>query len=683
MEERRKRIRWERKTSLPGKIDYERELNPQQLEVVMAGEGPLLVIAGAGSGKTRTVTYRVARLLELGVLPERILLVTFTNKAAREMLSRVEALAGNKARKVWGGTFHHIGNLVLRRYAHLLAYSPNYTIIDREDTKDLLEDSLEEVGINKKEKRFPKGEVLSDILSFSLNSEKDLESVLLERYPFFMELKPEIEKVFHHYRERKKRANLMDFDDLLYLWRNLLLEKPEIRKEYGRRFLHILVDEYQDTNKIQAEIVDLLASYHRNIMVVGDDSQSIYSFRGANFANIIEFPSRYPEAKLYKLEFNYRSTPQILNLANSSIVHNKRRFPKILRAVKKDGRKPALVPLRDVYHQAEFVAEEILTLREEGVSLNEIAVLYRSHYHSLELQVELTRRGIPYVVRSGLRFFERAHIKDVVAWLKILVNPKDELSWKRILKLIPGVGKRTAEKIWQLIYSSPSPLESLKSEKVKVLFFRKVPPGWKDFLSLLEKLRTPELQKFPSQLVELILEEGYLEYLKTSYADWGERMEDIKQLSRFASSYPDLETFLNELSLLGTVESEVVVVGSEEDEEKVILSSVHQAKGLEWRVVFLIWLSEGRFPAAKALKKPAFEEGEEEERRLFYVACTRAKERLYLTYPLLGGNWNFRTYFMKPSCFVRELDPTTYEEWIVEEEIVRLLQESEGSGLHI
>lgn len=654
------------------RINYEASLNKQQLEAVTAGKGPILVIAGAGSGKTRTITYRVAWLLDCGVPPERILLLTFTNKAAKEMLHRVEHLLSGEARKIWGGTFHHIGNLILRRYAHLLGYNNNYTIIDREDSRDLLDLCLTDLNIDIKKRRFPKSDILSDIISLAISTEENVEKIVKGKYPFFSEQIDEIKRVLESYQNRKRKLNLMDFDDLLLNWKKLLIEYPGIKDIYSENFLHILVDEYQDTNKLQSEIIDLMASYHRNIMVVGDDSQSIYSFRGANFANIIDFPKRYPDAKIFKLEINYRSTPHILWLTNCIIAGNKRQFPKKLRAVKKGNFKPVFVPLRSVNQQAEFVAQRILEIRDEGRSLKDIAVLYRSHYHSLELQMELTRRGIPFVVRSGLRFFERAHIKDVTAYLKIILNPRDELSWKRLLKMLPGVGNVTADRIWKDISGSDKPLERVKSKQILDVFSRKIPKEWKKFTDLILSLQDDSLRKNPGGMIQFILQQGYKEYLQSKYPDYEERIEDLNQLSSFARDYSSLKSFLSELALLGSVESETVLTGGDED-ECVILSTVHQAKGLEWPVVFVIWLADGRFPAAKALRNP---ESLEEERRLLYVATTRAKEELYLCYPIIGGNWRQAT-IMKPSRFLKEIDEDTYEQWIVDEEVETLLERME------
>src|SRR5438874_2167056 len=442
------------------RVRYEEELNSEQLEVLMAGEGPMLVIAGAGSGKTRALTYRVSRLIEDGVDPADILLLTFTNKASREMLARVEQLVTIDTRRIWGGTFHAMGNRLLRRNAEAIGYRSNFTILDDEDAKETMEGTVTALGIKTLEKRFPKGDVLLDIYSFVINTRTPLELELENNYPHFAIYRDEIVNVFRKYKERKRDANAMDFDDLLLHWKLLLEEHDEIAGALKRKFRFILVDEYQDTNKIQADVVDAMASERHNVMVVGDDAQSIYSFRGASFENILTFPLRFPETHIYKLETNYRSTPQILALANASMEHNRFQFRKELHAVRGGGPEPAVVGVDDVFEQAAFVAQRILELRGEGESLVHIAVLYRSHYQSLELQMELSRRLIPYEIRSGVRFFEQAHIKDVVAYLKIVTNPRDELSWKRMLKLYPKVGEKTAAEVWGRISAAPNPLEA-------------------------------------------------------------------------------------------------------------------------------------------------------------------------------------------------------------------------------
>ncbi|MGZ5025380.1 MAG: ATP-dependent helicase, partial [Chthoniobacterales bacterium] len=402
-------------------IDYAAELNEQQLAAVTAPPGPLLVIAGAGSGKTRTLTYRVAYLLENGVDPRNILLLTFTNKAARQMLDRVANLLPVDASGLWGGTFHSIGNRMLRRHGSALGYSSGFTILDREDQKDLIDTVVASAGINPKEIRFPKGEVLAEIFSFTINTERSMEEMLAEKFPYFLPLIEQIKDVQARYERKKKATNSLDFDDLLEKTLRMLKEHEHIAEVYRRQFQFILVDEYQDTNKIQADFIDTLASEHRNVMVVSDDAQSIYSWRGANFQNILEFPKRYPDAQVFKIELNYRSVPEILRVANAAIAANVQQFRKNLAATRetKDF-KPALVALNDGGEQAAFIAQRILELRDEGIELDEIAVLYRAHYHAVELQLELSRRGIPYQITSGVRFFEQAHIKDVGAFIRFV-----------------------------------------------------------------------------------------------------------------------------------------------------------------------------------------------------------------------------------------------------------------------
>src|SRR5438477_7173813 len=426
-------------------IDYAAELNGQQLAAVTAEPGPQLIIAGAGSGKTRTLTYRVAYLLENGIDPRNILLLTFTNKAAREMLDRVANLLPVDASGLWGGTFHSIGNRILRRHGTALGYSSGFTILDREDQKDLINAVVISAGIDPKEIRFPKGDVLAEIFSFVVNTERPLEELLAGKFPYFLPLLEKISDVHARYEKKKKATNSVDFDDLLQKTLSMLQQHEGVASFYRRQFQFILVDEYQDTNKIQADLIDLLATEHRNVMVVGDDAQSIYSWRGANFQNILEFPKRYPDARVFKIEMNYRSLPEILEVANAAIAANVQQFHKHLSATRQSNAvKPALVALNDAGEQAQFIAQRILELRDEGVDLRDIAVLYRAHYHAIELQLELSRRGIPYQITSGIRFFEQAHIKDVTAFIRFVSNPRDEVACKPMVKLLPGILNRNA-----------------------------------------------------------------------------------------------------------------------------------------------------------------------------------------------------------------------------------------------
>ncbi|MGI9035141.1 MAG: ATP-dependent helicase, partial [Pyrinomonadaceae bacterium] len=495
--------------SLPERLTrYRQELNAEQFRAVTAKPQATLIIAGAGTGKTRTITYRVAYLIEQGVSPQNILLATFTNRAAREMLRRVEQLTGSQnVHRVWGGTFHRIANLILRRHAQSIGYDSNYSILDAEDARDLLNVCVDEAGIDTKSKRFPKAEVLQDIISYASNTDAPVDEVIIKKYPYFEPLAAQIRRLDLLYIEKKRDRNVMDYDDLLLNWKRLLIEKSDVANLYAEQFQHILVDEYQDTNRLQAEIIDLLAVKHRNVTIVGDDAQSIFAWRGAEFTNIYEFPQRYAEAQTFKLETNYRSTPEILALANVSIANNRKQFPKQLAAVKKSRDfKPALVPCSNVEQQSAFVASRILELRDEGVSLEEICVMYRSHYHSLELQLELTRRNIPYRVQSGVRFFEQAHIKDVISYLRIIVNPRDELAWKRILKMIPSVGNATANRIYESLAYAENPFALVRRED-----FKYKPRGansWQSFINLLELLTTDENRNNPAKQIELILTNG-------------------------------------------------------------------------------------------------------------------------------------------------------------------------------
>jgi DNA helicase II / ATP-dependent DNA helicase PcrA len=715
-------------SSLPEKLTrYREELNAEQFRVVTAQPQAALVVAGAGTGKTRTITYRVAYLIEQGVSPQRILLATFTNRAAREMLRRVESLTGSQnVHRVWGGTFHRVANLILRRHAVSIGYDSNYSILDAEDAKDFVNVCIDEAGIDTKAKRFPKAEIIQDIISYANNTDRPIEDVIIRKYPYFEMLTQQIKRVDFIFQERKKARNVMDYDDLLLNWKRLLISKPEIADVYAEQFQHILVDEYQDTNKLQAEIIDLLAVRHRNVMVVGDDAQSIFAWRGAEFTNIYEFPQRYPEAVTYKLETNYRSTPEILGLANTSIANNRKQFPKMLQAVKKSRDfKPALVPCSNVEQQSAFVASRILELRDEGTPLEDICVMYRSHYHSLELQLELTRRNIPYRVQSGVRFFEQAHLKDVISYLRIIVNPRDELAWKRILKMIPSVGSATANRIYESLATAENPFalvnatrsvppavaggsqdsglrdanfgfnESQTTNKSQIPNPQSYNPpataggtdqssrpllspkirnkqAWQDFVKLLELLTTDENRNNPSKQIELILTNGYEQYLQENYENAEARLEDLRQLALYAARYDSTENFLSELALLSTerfkepagIVGEDVIQGGEED-ELLTLTSVHQAKGLEWKAVFLIWAAEGKFPSPRSLKEI---DSEEEERRLWYVALTRAKDELYLTYPLMIVDYNRQTVLQKPSRFIMECPPSLFEVWSLEEE---------------
>ena len=676
-------------------IDYARELNPQQLAAVTAPPGPALVIAGAGSGKTRTLTYRVAYLLEQGIPADRILLLTFTNKAAGEMMRRVSDLLGQELRSLWGGTFHSIGARVLRSHADLLGYRRDFTILDRDDAKDLIKACVADARIETKGTHFPKPEVLNEIFSLAVNTHKSVRELLNEQFIYLFDrhkgdsdLDEEIPRLADLYAKRKRATNAMDFDDLLALWLKLLQDHAEVREHYQRRFQFILVDEYQDTNKLQSDLIDLLAARHHNVTVVGDDAQSIYAWRGANFANILEFPKRYPGAKVFKIETNYRSTPEILKVANAAIAANLNQFTKTLAPSRKSGLKPALVACVDAAQQAAFIAQRVAELPEEGVNLNEVAVLYRSHFHALELQLELTKRHIPFSITSGIRFFEQAHIKDATAFLKLVANPRDEVSFKRLAQLLPGIAAKGAEKIWKIFSGQmadgrwqigkepsvseqfPTPICQLPSTPASIApalqsCAKSVPTkaatAWAQFVATISQLEDETVRKSAAKMLRLVIDAGYDDYLKENFANYRNRLEDLEQLAVFAYQFNSTEDFLTQLALLTNVEAEDDQA-AKDDAEKIKLSTIHQAKGLEFDVVFTIMLCDGLFPSARSMESG---EGEEEERRLFYVAITRARNELYLCYPLIRASFGNSggDGMQQPSRFLSEIPADLLNQW--------------------
>ncbi|MEN8693383.1 MAG: ATP-dependent helicase [Akkermansiaceae bacterium] len=651
-------------------IDYAAELNEQQYAAVSSAPGPALVIAGAGSGKTRTLTYRVAYLVDQGVDPRSILLLTFTNKAAREMVERVRELVPRDLSEMWSGTFHSIGNRILRRHADEVGLTRSFSIMDRDDQKSLMNTVIAECEIDTKQRRFPKADVLITIFSLIENTGVSLEDILETRYPYFEEWVEEIAKVGGRYREKKLETNSADFDDLLILPLKLFRENEDILARYQKRFGYLLVDEYQDTNAVQSELIDLLSKPKYSVMVVGDDAQSIYSWRGADMDNILSFPERYPNAKVYKIETNYRSVPEVLNLSNASIAVNRKQFTKTLNSARDGGRMiPALVPLEDPRTQANFIAQRILELRDEGIEVEEMAVLYRAHYQSLEIQMELTSRGIPFEITSGLRFFEQAHIKDVASFLRFVTNRKDEVSFKRFTLLLPGVGARTADKIWAAWLKSGHQRDDNPPKKFsEVLLGIKVPAkaakDWEQLAYTLDELVTPDGFARPSEMITSVLEGAYDEHMRQSFDNYENRRQDIEQLIMYSESFDDIQELLGQLSLMSSVDGEPSGRREESDDEKLTLSSIHQAKGLEYKVVFLIWLADGMFPNNRVLEAED-EDMLEEERRLFYVALTRAKDELYLTYPQLNPKSYSGDIITRPSRFLDECPEEMMELWEV------------------
>ncbi len=648
-------------------IDYASELNEQQYAAVSSRFGPSLVIAGAGSGKTRTLTHRVAYLIDHGVDPGGILLLTFTNKAAREMLERVQQLIPSDISALWSGTFHSVGNRILRRHADELGFTRSFSIMDRDDQKSLLKEVIKDCNIDIGGRRFPKADLLASIFSLVENTDESLNEIVESRYSHLEEWMDDIARVSKGYRKRKRETNSMDFDDLLVLTLKLLQEHQDLRQLYQKKFRHVLVDEYQDTNKVQCDLIDLLVGESQYLMVVGDDAQSIYSWRGADMSNILSFHNKYPDAEVFKIETNYRSVPEVLELSNAAIRPNKQQYTKELRAVREQGMTPALVALDDPSLQAEFIGERIDELIGDGVEPDEIAVLYRAHYHSMEIQMEMTRRDLPFQITSGLRFFEQAHIKDVSAMIRFVVNGRDEISFKRMTLLLPGIGAKTADNLW-LAWSRSEAGKSVdvpKSFSETLLTFKlpaKAKDTWVQLCHTLDELAPDGVFQRPSNMIFSILEGVYQEYMSVSFDNHEHRRNDIEQLMQYGESYEDILEFLAQLSLMSAID------GDPSEDKKVeggvVLSSIHQAKGLEWKVVFLVWLADGMFPNGRILESD--DEGMlEEERRLFYVAVTRAKDQLYLTYPMTNPKSYSGDYVTRPSRFLDAIPTEMTEEWKV------------------
>lgn len=625
------------------KIDFQKELNDEQYAVVSAAQGPHLVLAGAGSGKTRTLVYRVAWLLSKGVSPEKILLLTFTNKAANEMIARVKELLHwpeDKKLTLWAGTFHAVASRLLRMYGEAVGVPKDFTIIDEDDKKSLLKNIIKEFFGAIDVKRLPSPSVVNEIFSFATNSQISLEESLERKAPDWEPFLEYFEKIKAEYEKRKQLSKLLDFDDLLLCWYRLS-EDSSVGQLLSMKWEHVLVDEYQDTNTLQAKIIFNLAKHHKNILVVGDDAQSIYSFRAANIQNIFDFPEVFPNCQVHKLEINYRSTPEIVELANAVIASNTKQFAKNLQAVIPKYIKPELIAVKTNREEATFIADRIQGLLADGLEPKNIAVLFRATHHSQYLEMELNRRKIAYELRGGMKFFERAHVKDVLAWLKVVYNLQDEVSWRRILQLYEGIGPASAQKIYQAITKHGS----LELKSINIQVAQGAQKSLSYISAVLDKILIRPDRSLP-ELLEIIIAE-YSDYLKSSYTDYYERLEDLEQLKVFAGNYQDLSTFLTEVSL----QEQFAQVNNQGQKNNVVLSTVHQAKGLEWESVFVMNLTEQSFPHPLAVS----EEEQEEERRLFYVAVTRAKQQLYLVYPL--ADLSFSGFKMlQPSVFIAELD---------------------------
>lgn len=637
------------------KVNYEEDLNEAQLEAVKSKDGPILVIAGAGSGKTKTLTYRVARLIEDGIKPENILLLTFTKKAAAEMLSRATIVLDNRCEKVAGGTFHSFANIILRKYSKLLGLKNNFTIMDRTDCEDVINHIVGQL-FPKKEKRFPKKSTLLDIYSKSINKVTPTKQIIADEFPQFAHCEDKIIEVHKAYVAYKRENSVLDYDDLL-LYIKLLLENNDgLRKRLSNEYKYIMVDEYQDTNTLQADVIRLLASEHNNIMAVGDDAQSIYSFRGANYRNILDFPRLFENTKIIKLEQNYRSTQNILKLTNEIISKAKEKYTKNLFSNIVSPQVPALICAKDTQMEADFICQRILELLDEDISLSDICVLTRNARMSYNLEIELSKRAIPFQKFGGPKFMETAHIKDVVAHLRVILNPDDVISLTRILLLLKGVGASTVNNIMPIIKGDLKPniklLPSNKSQSLTPLF------------NTLGQLRDYSTTKKPEEIVSAVIN-YYRPILKDKYDDFSKREKDLDHFEYLSTQYSNLEDFISDLALEPPDASVEGMYKKNSDDEALTISTIHSAKGLEWDSVFIIGAVDGRFPSAYSFNS---EEEMDEELRLMYVATTRAKNNLYITYPVDMYDYSMNMVLSKPSRFLDGIPDDILERWDITEE---------------
>jgi ATP-dependent DNA helicase UvrD/PcrA len=606
-------------------------LNPAQLEAVTGASGPALVVAGAGTGKTLTLACRVAHLIEQGVPPGRILLLTFSRRAAREMLERARRMTGDASTgKVWGGTFHAVANRLLRLHGRSIGVRPDFTVMDQADAADVMNLIRDDLGLGKRDRRFPRKDTLAAIYSRTVNTGARLRQVVDQRFPWCGDEVDEIRSIFERYVTRKRQQNVLDYDDLLLHWCALARSGPP-RADTAGSFDHILVDEYQDTNAIQAEILRHIGR-HANLMVVGDDAQAIYSFRAATVRNILQFPKDFPGAMVVTLEHNYRSTPPILAVSNAVIALSPERHTKTLWSERPARRRPQLVTCLDEAEQSDAVCRRVLEHREEGILLKRQAVLFRAAHHSDFLEVELARRNIPFVKYGGLKFLEAAHVKDVLGMLRILENPRDEVSWFRVLQLVEGIGPAAARRLMEELGvrrehgSDPSPLRRLLEGDWETA------PDSAEGLAALRSTLGDCLQhgSGPSGDVERI--HRFLEpRFPRRYRNPPERTRDLEQLALLASGYPNRSRFITELTLDPPSSTGDLAGPPMLDEDYLILSTIHSAKGLEWEVVHIIHAADGMIPSDMATGST---EEIEEERRLLYVAMTRAREMLHVYFPL-------------------------------------------------
>ena len=638
-------------------INYRKELNDAQYAAVSSVEGAYLIIAGAGSGKTRTLVYRVARLTELGYDPASIILLTFTRKAAREMMDRAAILLDNRCSKINGGTFHSFANIVLRKYAKSVNLENGFTILDQGDSEDVINLIRSQLNLSQHKKRFPNKATIFKVLSYSANTERKVEEILEEEYPHFAEYTDRILEIQKIYSSYKRKNNLLDYDDLLIFLRDFLLELGPAAKSFLSTINFVMVDEYQDTNKLQAGIIRGLSQLKQNIMVVGDDSQSIYSFRGANFKNIMDFPKLFENVKIITLEENYRSTQEILNFSNHIIDFAIEKYPKHLFTRKTGGELPGIISAANENMQSRFIVERILELREEGVNLEDMAVLFRSSFHSFNLEIELNKANIPYVKFGGMKFIETAHVKDMLAFLRIAANPSDYVSWYRILLLHEGIGPKKAQNIMDEIANNNLSIKTNPDAVVNKRYNSMI----YNLLNLLHDLHIKN--HLPADKTELVFK-YYEPLFKEKYDDWNKRKKDLEIFMNLAENYKSIENFLSDMALEPPRDSVVDVEAEEKEKEHLTLSTIHSAKGLEWHTVFILHAVEGFFPSSQSVEKI---ESLEEERRLMYVASTRAKQNLYVCYPMQIFDRHQGMTFSKPSRFIDSISDAMAEEWLLEE----------------
>ncbi|MDT5062853.1 MAG: ATP-dependent helicase UvrD/PcrA [Acidobacteriota bacterium] len=627
------RLVLKRLTTLPSPrvINYEKELNESQYKAVITTAGPLLIVAGAGTGKTRTLVYRMARLVEMGVQPESVMLLTFTRRAATSMLSRAAALADERCQRVSGGTFHSMAHSVLRKFPEMAGVERSFTVLDSSDTEDLIDLLRRQMHLTR-DRHFPRKRTICAIFSMLVNKVLSIEEVLDQCYPQFADERPALEELFDAFDEFKRGHHMLTYDDLLSCLREALEANAELCQRLSEQYRYLMVDEYQDTNKLQAQIVRLMAAAHDNVAVVGDECQSIYSFRGASFKNMLEFPDIFPGAQIIKLEENFRSTQPILNVANAIISDVKEGYAKRLFSQASEGSLPTLVSAHDENEQSRFVAERIEELREEGVPLHEISVLFRASSHSFDLEIELSKHGIPFRKFGGIKFAESAHIKDALAFLRVVANPADTLSWFRTLKLIDHIGDATVE---QILSHLGVERKNFKAQRTKGSLFKKLAQfparaSYKDSLNRLARLLGILVEeKSPAVQLSTALR-FYRPILKARYDDYPRRQRDLEHLQAIAKRYKSAAELLADVALDPSDAAQANARGGGGG-GYVTLSTVHSAKGLEWGTLFVIWMTDGWFPSSRSYDE--FDDLEE-ERRLLYVAATRAKQHLYFTYPL-------------------------------------------------